>query len=130
MITEDKVRAHGVDETGNIVGQHLLLTLSGCRPDRLNDEALLLKTVREAAIATGATVLEVRSHSFQPQGFTAMVMLSESHASLHTYPERGIAFWDCFTCGLRCHPEDSIAKLVEALKPESVCRQIVRRSAV
>jgi S-adenosylmethionine decarboxylase len=128
MITEDKVRAHGTDETGNIIGRHLLLTLSGCRPDRLNDEALLLKLVREAAIATGATVLEVRSHSFEPQGFTAIVMLSESHASLHTYPERGIAFWDCFTCGLSCHPENSIAKLVEALQPESAQHQLVRRS--
>lgn len=128
MIT-DKVLAHGVDATGNIVGQHLLLTLSGCRPDRLSDEALLLKMVREAAIATGATVLEVRSHSFEPQGFTAIVMLSESHASLHTYPERGIAFWDCFTCGLQCQPEHSIAKLVEALQPETVHHQIVRRSA-
>ena len=55
--------------------------------------------MRRAAAATGATVLQVICQRFAPQGVTALALLAESHASLHTYPEAGLAFWDCFTCG-------------------------------
>jgi S-adenosylmethionine decarboxylase len=108
-------------------GRHLLLTLSGCPPQLLDDQAGLEELVRRAAAATGATVLQVSSHQFAPQGVTALALLAESHASLHTYPERGLAFWDCFTCGAACDPTRSIAVLCAALQPGEVQQQEIRR---
>jgi S-adenosylmethionine decarboxylase len=97
-----------------------MLTLAGCSPSVLDDEAVLKQLARRAVAATGAQVLQVISHHFDPQGVTILVMLSESHASLHTYPETGTVFWDCFTCGWHCDPEKSVETLVDALNPTSV----------
>ena len=108
-------------------GQHLLLTLSGCRIDLLNDERALKQVLEKAAVATGATVLKLESQKFQPQGVTAIAVLAESHASLHTYPESGVVFFDCFTCGQTCNPSLSIPVLVEALGPVSYQQQLVER---
>jgi S-adenosylmethionine decarboxylase len=107
-------------------GRHLLLTLSGCPPARLDNHAALEALVRAAAEATGATVLQVASHHFEPYGVTALALLAESHASLHTYPEQGVAFWDCFTCGT-CDPANSAAVLIEALSPSRVTQQLLTR---
>jgi S-adenosylmethionine decarboxylase len=109
-------------------GRHLLLTLRECSPKLLNDQAKLRHLILEAAQATGATVLEVCAHRFQPQGVTALAVLAESHASLHTYPESNLVFWDCFTCGTTCKPELSIPILVAALEAQVVSHQIVERS--
>lgn len=108
-------------------GTHLLLTLKDCAVD-LNDEALLRDVVDKAAKATGATVLQLTSHRFHPQGITVLAVLAESHASLHTYPESSTVFWDCFTCGETCVPEKSIEVLAEGLKPADINKQVVARS--
>ncbi|MBS1989373.1 MAG: adenosylmethionine decarboxylase [Cyanobacteria bacterium SZAS LIN-3] len=108
-------------------GKHLLLTLGECRSELLNDEQALRDLVLAAAEATGATVLNVCSHKFQPQGMTALVLLAESHASLHTYPESNVVFWDCFTCGTTCEPELSVEILVQALGGKIVSQQTVKR---
>jgi S-adenosylmethionine decarboxylase len=108
-------------------GTHLLLTLSGCRVDNLNDETFLRDLTDRAATATGATVLQIASQKFSPQGVTAIAVLAESHASLHTYPESAVVFWDCFTCGETCQPERSIELLVKALEPASVDQQMIAR---
>jgi S-adenosylmethionine decarboxylase proenzyme len=110
-------------------GRHLLATLEGCSAAILDDEALLYAAVEQAAAATGATVLQIAIHHFTPHGVTAMALLAESHASLHTYPERGVAFWDCFTCGASCHPEQSLSVLQELLSPTHIEHQIVERIA-
>jgi S-adenosylmethionine decarboxylase proenzyme len=110
------------------VGHHLLLTLRGCRLEVLNDESKLRQLAQSAAEASAATVLQVCSHRFSPQGITVLVVLAESHASLHTYPESGVVFWDCFTCGTTCKPELSAAVLIEALKPSSIGQEMIDRS--
>jgi S-adenosylmethionine decarboxylase proenzyme len=108
-------------------GRHLLLTLAGCPAALLDDQPALEALVRRAAMATGATVLQVISRRFAPQGVTALALLAESHASLHTYPEAGVAFWDCFTCGAACDPARSVAVLVAALRPATLTRQEIAR---
>ena len=109
-------------------GRHLLLTLRNCSPDLLNDEFKLRELTLAAAVATGATVLEICSHKFAPQGVTTLAVLAESHASLHTYPETNLVFWDCFTCGTTCDPELSVAVLAESLQATVISKQLVSRS--
>jgi S-adenosylmethionine decarboxylase len=70
---------------------------------------------------------QVVSRRFAPQGVTALALLAESHASLHTYPEAGLAFWDCFTCGVACDPARSAPVLIDALQPAAVTRQEIAR---
>jgi len=108
-------------------GTHLLLTLKDCSSLIIHDAEKLKELVHAAALATGATVLEIVAHRFQPQGTTVIAVLAESHASLHTYPESSTVFWDCFTCGSTCSPELSESVLVAALSPAKVNKQIVRR---
>ncbi|HEY1016366.1 MAG TPA: adenosylmethionine decarboxylase [Herpetosiphonaceae bacterium] len=109
-------------------GRHLLVTLSGCPPALLDDEQSLRAVVAQAAAATGATVLQIIAHRFSPQGVTALALLAESHASLHTYPEAGLAFWDCFTCGSDCDPERSLEVLERSLRPATIAHQTVPRA--
>lgn len=81
----------------------------------------------EAAEACGATVLSVQAKQFEPQGATVLVMLSESHLSIHTYPERGFAALDCYTCGETVDPQLAIDYMVSVLKPKSTyAKKLVR----
>lgn len=109
------------------MGQHLFVRLEGCPAELLDNPELAREVVCAAAAATGARVLQVVMHQFAPQGITALALLAESHASLHTYPEAGVAFWDCFTCGNTCDPERSIGLLVAAFKPVTIHREKVER---
>jgi S-adenosylmethionine decarboxylase len=109
-------------------GTHLLLTLSECgATDLLNDLERLRELATRAAEATGATILNLCAQQFTPQGVTVVAVLAESHASLHTYPEVGKVFWDCFTCGTTCDPSKSIKVLEEALRPGKVSSELVHR---
>lgn len=76
--------------------------------------------MRSAAEASGATILDDLSYVFEPDGMTMVIMLSESHASIHTYPEHGACFVDLFTCGERCEAERFDACLRAYLNPQSV----------
>lgn len=108
-------------------GRHLLLTLHGCKSEILNSENSLRELVSRAAAATHATVLQILSYRFTPQGVTVLAVLAESHASLHTYPESSVVFWDCFTCGTRCNPELSADILIDHLEPTDFTKQMIVR---
>ena len=82
------------------LGTHLLADLSGIAQEPLRDCAALERLLRDAAIASGAQVLHGHFHSFGPgQGVTGVLLLAESHISLHTWPEVGFAAVDIFMCG-------------------------------
>jgi S-adenosylmethionine decarboxylase proenzyme len=78
---------------------HIVADVTQCVPEILDDEDGLVEMLRRAADSCGATLLGVQSHKFEPQGVTAVVMLAESHMSLHSWPERGEVAIDIYTCG-------------------------------
>lgn len=87
-------------------GNHLLIDLWGC--SHLQDIAHIEKTMHDAAAICGATVLEVKLHSFgEDAGITGVAILAESHISIHTWPETGYAAIDVFMCGT-CDPAKSV----------------------
>ena len=96
-------------------GRHVRAEVEGIDPATLDDGAFLADAVRSAVRRAGATVHEVVAHRFDPQGVTVVALLSESHASVHTYPEHGSLFADVFTCGDRADPELAVRLLAEAL---------------
>ena len=81
------------------MGDHFLLNLYGCDPDKLNDERLVKKVLHDSAYCAKMTVLNVVTHKFYPQGVTGVALLAESHISIHTWPERATAAVDVYTCG-------------------------------
>ena len=101
--------------TTDAVGKHCILELYDCDPSRLDDEAFVRDTITTAAKRAGATLLNLITHRFQPQGVTGLALLAESHISIHTWPESGYAAVDVFTCGDHTMPERACQVLWEEL---------------
>ena len=80
-------------------GTHLLVEYLGCPPQLLDDAVALEAALRGAAQTIGAQVVTAAFHRFSPHGVTGMLLLEESHLSVHTWPEHGYAAVDLYTCG-------------------------------
>ncbi len=87
------------------IGRHCILELYQCDKAKLNDEAFIRTTITSSAKVAGATLINLVTHSFKPQGVTGLALLAESHISIHTWPELGYAAIDVFTCGDHTMPE-------------------------
>ena len=108
-------------------GRHVAVDTWGVDFDLLNSAEFLEAHMVEAAEACGATVLSVQAKQFEPQGATVLVLLSESHLSIHTYPEKGFAALDCYTCGETVDPQLAIDYMISILKPATVhAKKLVR----
>ncbi|AUS09878.1 adenosylmethionine decarboxylase [Laceyella sacchari] len=108
-------------------GRHVAMDAWGVDFDLINDVAFLEHHMKEAAKACGATILSVQSQQFEPQGATVLVMLSESHLTIHTYPEKGFAALDCYTCGHTVDPMIAIKYMIDVLKPTQAFSKVLRR---
>ena len=113
-------------EVHAFTGHHLLLAYEGCEVD-LNDLALLEAACQEGILASGAQVRGKASTRYEPQGVSIVFLLSESHASIHTYPEFGSAFLDIFTCGTSCRTEKFDEVCRRALRPIKVSSRFIQR---
>ena len=109
-------------------GRHFLASYLGCDADAMGDIEGMLSAMDKAVSASHATILERSHYVFEPNGLTAAYLLSESHASIHTYPEWGACFVDIFTCGDTCIPENLDAVLRDYLKPAEVSSRLLLRS--
>lgn len=105
--TETVSNDYFVERDGErFAGLHLLIDLWGA--EGLEDHALIKNTLREAANAAHATELHVHLHQFSENGgISGVLVLAESHISIHTWPERGFAAIDVFMCG-DCDPEATL----------------------
>jgi S-adenosylmethionine decarboxylase len=101
------------------LGRHLLADFYGIAPHLLSDAPALETTLVAAAHAAGAVPLECKFHSFGGGGVTGVVLLKESHISVHTWPEHAFAAVDVFMCG-KAQPQDAVAALKRAWQPERV----------
>ncbi len=108
------------------VGSHVLADISGSTSPLLDDGVGLEELLVRSAEAVGATVLSRHHHAFQPQGVTAVVVLAESHVSIHTWPEWGGATLDAYTCGA-ADPERLVDLIIEGLAPTNIRRATVPR---
>lgn len=111
----------------HVLGRHLLVELHEVPADRLSNPGLLEDILRAAALAAGATVLFAHFHHFGGgQGVTGVLLLKESHISIHTWPEHGYAAVDVFMCG-DARPERAVEVMVQGLGAGRVeSREILR----
>lgn len=109
-------------------GMHLLVDLWGAA--NLNDPEAIDAALREAAEAAGATILHSHFHHFSPNGgVSGVLVLAESHISIHTWPERAFAAIDIFMCGA-CDPHRSVPVLTRAFAPGRVILGEQRRGRI
>jgi S-adenosylmethionine decarboxylase len=108
-------------------GLHLLADLKGVAAPLLVDPAAIDALLREAAQAAGARILHSHFHAFGPgMGVTGVLLLAESHISIHTWPEHGFAAADIFMCG-EAQPQRALDIIAQALRPaRSVLRTVER----
>jgi S-adenosylmethionine decarboxylase len=83
----------------NTRGRHLLVEYTGCDYSVLDDLKRIEALMNEAARAARTTIVASVFQPFEPQGVTGVVVVEESHLSIHTWPEHGYAAVDFFTCG-------------------------------
>lgn len=118
------------------VGEHLLLDLYGVAPALLRDAHTLEAALREAADALGATILHTHLHRFdslrtgtpagESGGVTGVLLLAESHLSIHTWPEHGFAAIDAFMCGTgTTHAARAVFE--RALAPQHIEVRVLQR---
>lgn len=112
------------------VGLHVLASISAIKDIQLlNNPEKIRKVLERGVKASGAHALSWQSTIFEPQGCTVVALLSESHLSVHTYPEHGSLFFDAFTCGLQCSPREIFNELLRAVNSLEYCVEDYYRSA-
>jgi S-adenosylmethionine decarboxylase len=111
----------------NALGRHILAEIYGCDPGILNDRELIEKNMVDSALKAGAEVREVAFHKFSPMGVSGVVVISESHLTIHTWPELGYAAVDVFTCGDKINPWDACNYLTESFKATHITATEVKR---
>lgn len=114
------VCGHSTEDSYHFAGKHFLASYLDCDRHAIADLSNLLKAMDGAVKKSGATILKHTPHVFPPHGLTVVYLLSESHASIHTYPEHGACFVDLFTCGDHCSAKAFDAALREYLQPKEV----------
>lgn len=107
----------------NALGHHILAEMYGCEAYILNDRHLIEKLMVESALEAGAEVREMTFHKFSPQGVSGVVVISESHLAIHTWPEHGYASVDIYTCGDKVNPKDACDYLFKHFKAKE-CKTI------
>jgi S-adenosylmethionine decarboxylase len=112
------------------LGNHVLLELHGCNPEALNDVVDLEKVFVRAAEKGKATVLRTAFHQFNPHGVSGVVIISESHLTVHTWPEHEYAAVDIFSCGDTMDVESATESIVRRLMAKQISRVEVRRGVL
>lgn len=110
-------------------GCHVLAQLSGVDPALADDTARLRSILSVALTGAGATVCGMLDQRFTPHGVTVVALLTESHASIHSYPERGAMFVDVFTCGDSADAEHAVRLLCKELAASTALIHTVFRGS-
>jgi S-adenosylmethionine decarboxylase proenzyme len=88
-----------MDKTPPPLARHTLLELHGCEPAMLNSPSALKELLCASVILGHGTIVTDVFHTFSPHGVSGVVVIAESHVAIHTWPERGYAAVDIFSCG-------------------------------
>ena len=93
----------------------------------INDLKFIKKVMLDAAKRAGLTILNSKFHKFKPQGVSGFIMISESHLSVHTWPESGYVAVDVFTCGEPSQCRTAYDYIISVLKPSHHSEMVIKR---
>ena len=106
-------------------GKHIILDLKNVEFD-LYDNSKVRSALISSVIKTKATIKGIYDNEFVPYGYSCVILISESHASVHTFPEEDGVFIDCFTCGdLRV--EEFEKEIIRLFRPRHIKRSLLNR---
>jgi len=108
-------------------GSHYIASFKDCLLIENLENNNIVSLFEDAIQKSGATILNYNEHIFENGGITFVFLLSESHCSVHTYPEHNSLFIDLFTCGDNIDNEIFHNTIVEALKPRDVSSKVITR---
>ena len=113
-----------------VLGHHLIVDMTGLSPILLRDGDRIMRVLNQALSEAGFHSIKSVEHHFVERGagFTGMVLLAESHAAIHTYPEREYLALDIFACG-DLDPTSVVDALVRDLCPTAVDVRTLTRTA-
>ena len=100
--------------------KHILFDLKDCPSDLLDNEDFVRFSAWNAVKESKSELINLTCHKFRPQGVTALATLAESHLSIHTWPEKGVAKCDIFTCGENCEPHKAVEYLGKVFKAKQI----------
>ena len=100
--------------------KHILFDLKDCPFHLLDDARFVRNSLFHASLLSESEIIKIDFHKFHPQGVTAFAMLADSHISIHTWPEKGVAKCDIFTSSDKAKPEKAVEYLGEALEAEQI----------
>jgi len=106
--------------------KELLVDMYGCEGN-LDDEKFLCETLEKAARQVGAKILQRITRRFSPTGVSVILILAETHISIHTWPEYRYAALDIFICGERKNPDAAWTVVKEALQPKNFKSRKIER---
>ena len=109
------------------VGEHITLDIIGTNKEY--EPAFFEKLVYKIAKVAKVTVLEISKYKFEPQGFTLVALLAESHISFHTFPEKGIISFDFFTCG-KVSPSAALKIIKEEIQHTNIIKKEFNRDTI
>lgn len=109
------------------VSRHIIADIEAEDPSVFDDAALIMEALTLGAKAANATILKTAFHRFNPQGVTAFLLLSESHISIHTWPELNKAAIDIYTCGAHTDPDAGLNVILNMIKATCISRQTIQR---
>jgi len=101
------------------LGFHYLIELHGCSRTKLLDAPFLEDLFQKAVKESGATEVGRVFHNFSPEGVSGVILISESHFSIHTWPEHGYAAVDLFTCSTTVDVQLIYRHLIQALESKT-----------
>ena len=125
----DNEKDYFIERDGvKFAGMHLLIDLWGA--SHLDDIDVVEDALKRSAEAAGATILHSHLHHFTPNGgVSGVLVLAESHISIHTWPEKGYAALDVFMCG-DCDPMNAVPVLKQSFRPDEVLVDEQKRGVV
>ena len=110
-----------------VLGRHWLIELKECEVATLREVKNVAKIMEGAVAASGATQVESRFHQFNPYGVSGVIIIMESHFTIHTWPEYAYAAVDIFTCGDQINTDHAVKYLQEAFSAKQVSTQLIER---
>ncbi|MDX1672037.1 MAG: adenosylmethionine decarboxylase [Balneolaceae bacterium] len=109
------------------LGRQILVEYYDCTKDQLNDVEYIESALIEATKASGATLISHNFHKFSPHGVSGVIVIAESHVSIHTWPEYRYAAVDIFTCGDTIDPWIIQEQLKEAFGSTNISSMEMKR---
>ena len=116
--------------TENYLGKHILAEYYGCDKNILNSVDSIEKIMTESAETANVTIVEKCFHKFSPYGVSGVIVITESHLAIHTWPEYNYAAVDFFTCNKNCDTELALEKLQLLLKAEKYTSKLIKRGTI